>query len=525
MDPSPEDPSSAEAASAEAASAAGRSSQRAVGRGTLLLLASSGFGAAANFLVALVVARLMSQSDAGVFFVATAIFVLVYSLTRLAAGVGLVKFLAEHRALQEPERVAGTLSAGLVPVLGLSVLTGAALMLLGHGLASTVMQIDDPSRTAIIVWAGLIPFAAASDVLISATRGFDAFGPAAVIERIVRPGAQLVLVAVTAALGAGPQWAAVAWAAPYVLSSVWTWLWLGRLRGSQGLAWDPAAFGPFWRFTGPRTLGVAIQSVLQRLDVLLLSAMRSPAEAAVYVAASRYLVVGQVIGNSFSLSIQPRISRHAVLGQTEALKGLFRTSTAWLVLTSWPLFLSMIVFGPVLMSVFGSGYESGVPALVVLAIAMLFGTGVGPVDQVLIMTGRPMAVTVISVISLVVNIAVNLALIPVLGALGAAIAWAASILIRNLLALWQVRRSVGVDPFSRAWAVAAGLATFSWLILPLLVRTVMGNDVAALGVAGALATITYVLALRRWHEVLAIGDSPVSFVLTGRRQGRRRRAK
>jgi len=54
----------------------------------------------------------------------------------------------------------------------------------------------------------------------------------------------------------------------------------------------------FWRFTAFQAVATVVQIVLLRLDVVLVSSLRSAEEAGIYAAASRYLTFGVMISTS-----------------------------------------------------------------------------------------------------------------------------------------------------------------------------------------------------------------------------------
>ena len=82
-----------------------------------------------------------------------------------------------------------------------------------------------------------------------------------------------------------------------------------------------------------------------------------PAEAAIYTAATRFLVVGQLVGQSFSQAVQPMLG--AALARQDRAGGdrLYRTATCWLVLIAWPFYLTFAVLGPEILRLFGPVYD------------------------------------------------------------------------------------------------------------------------------------------------------------------------
>src|SRR5439155_36056 len=163
-------------------------------------------------------------------------------------------------------------------------------------------------------------------------------------------------------------------------------------------------------------------------------------------------------------------------------QALYRGATAWLVLLTWPLYLLVAAYAPVYLGLFGPGYRTaGAPVVLVLAAAMLLATGCGMVDMVLAMAGRTSWNLGNVLLALAVTLAVDLPLVPRLGALGAAIGLAAAVCVNNLVPLAQIGTALRLHPFGRATLAAAGLAVVCFGVPGLLVRAAAGDRPAALG--------------------------------------------
>ena len=194
--------------------------------------------------------------------------------------------------------------------------------------------------------------------------------PNATVELIGRPLVQFALVALVAVLlGEGELgWA---WGVGYVpAAAVAWWWWRGLSACATPLPPEPALSREFWRFTIPRALTGVVQAASQRLDIVLVAALAGPAAAAVYAAASRFIVVGQMGNNAISLAAQPPLSLALARGDRPEVNHIYQLSTAWLMIITWPLYLMLTVFGGLLLNVFGSGYGSGGAVLLVLSGAM-----------------------------------------------------------------------------------------------------------------------------------------------------------
>ncbi|SDX86497.1 Membrane protein involved in the export of O-antigen and teichoic acid [Modestobacter sp. DSM 44400] len=496
-----------------AAAEPGQARARSLARGGAGNLAGAVVAAAANVLLIVAVTRSSTPAAAGTFFTATSVFLIAAMLAKLGTSTGLVYFLSRSRALGQQHQAGAVLRVALTPVVVVSVLGAVALALSAPALASVAVSSHQDEFTSMLRWlAPFLPFAALTDSWLAATRGFGAMGPTVRIEKVARSGLQLVLVALAAAWASGPA-LSVAWAAPYVVAFSLAALAVrrasasARRRSDAGTPAPPAAAvaGPFWSFTWPRTISSVAQFALQRLDVIMVAALRGPAEAAVYTAATRFLVVGQLGAQAISSAAQPQLGEALARDDRAAANQVYRTATAWLVLITWPLYLMAAFFASSLLRVFGDGYSTGAEVVVVLALAMVVATGCGMVDMLLTMGGRTSWNLGNTLLALTVNIGLNLWLIPQLGILGAALAWAAAILVNNLVPLAQVGLVLGLHPFSAATARAALVTVTCFGAVPAGVLMLGLTSWAALAVSVAAGTALYAGALWWSRDVLQLG--------------------
>ncbi len=144
--------------------------------------------------------------------------------------------------------------------------------------------------------------------------------PTVLLDRIMRPCAQLILLAVLWLTGTAPAVFAAMWAAPYLPATL-----LAGVRAAAGTsraATQPARRPPPGRAAriAPRLLAVHRarerwpawpRLALQRVDVLLVAALAGLAPAAIYAVAGRFVVLGQFANQGISQSVQPRLAERS----------------------------------------------------------------------------------------------------------------------------------------------------------------------------------------------------------------------
>jgi O-antigen/teichoic acid export membrane protein len=258
----------------------------------------------------------------------------------------------------------------------------------------------------------------------------------------------------------------------------------------------------------PRAIATLAQITIQRIDIVLVAIISGPAEAAVYTAATRFLVVGQLGNSAISMAAQPQFTELFAMGAHHRANGVYQATTAWLVLLTWPMYLLIVVYGPQFLAIFGHAYQAGYEVLIILGITQLVAAACGQVDMVLITTGRSSWSLMNGLLAMVVNVGLDLLLIPRYGINGAAIGWAAAIGAANLMPLIQVARSVRLQPFGRGTIIACALCLASFGAVPLALRYLLGSGLGAIAFAMVIGGALLAVGLWRFRDVLELSVMP-----------------
>ena len=251
----------------------------------------------------------------------------------------------------------------------------------------------------------------------------------------------------------------------------------------------------FWRFTAPRACQGTFQVIILWLDILLVGAIVSRHAAGVYGAVSKLAMVGTFALEGTRLAISPQVSALLARGEHHGAAALYQTTTRWLMLATWPLYLVFAIFPAVVIGIFGPRYAGGAAAVAVLSLAMLVNLGTGNVTVVLLMGGKSSWGAINTGAALTVNISLNLLLIPHLGILGAAIAWGASIVVDNVAAMVELRWVLGLEIFGRGYGLAMAVTVGCFGVSGIVARGLLGQTLPALAVTLAVGIPAFAAAL------------------------------
>ena len=482
-------------------------------RGGLINLVGAAAYGLLGFALVVVVTRGLGLGQAGALLEAVALCTIVARTTTLGTDAGLVRFVARARALGTDD-AAGYLRVALGPVAVASVVAAGVLVAVAGPLGRAIGHDHAADVTLFLRALGpFVPVLAVTAALESATRGFGTMVPAVVLERCARPLLQVLAVFAVLAAGGGPLAIGLGWAVPSLLSAVGLAAWLAASpEGGRRTSWAearPLAAG-FWRFSGPRALSGAFAVAVLWLDVVLVGALGSAEEAAVYGATSRYVTLAAFAALAVTQAVSPALSGLLAADDRAGAQRLYQASTGWLVAMVWPVHLTLLLFGPVLLRLFGDGYGGGDAVLMILSVAGLVATGVGPVDVVILMAGRSGWNLATTAVALVINVGLNIVLVPRWGVEGAAVAWAASILCTNLVPLAQSWFVLGMHPFGRGTATAVRVALCAYGGAGLLARFALGPTIPALATTVVVGGGLHLGLLWRRRAVLevALRDRP-----------------
>lgn len=482
---------------------------RRVARGGSASLAGAVVTGLCTFALTVVVTRGVSREAAGVFFSATSLFLVATTVGQLGTQTGLVYFIARCRALGHPNQIGGYIKTALRPMLALALVMAIGVLIFARPIAQLTLpgHVSD-ATTYLRLLAFFIPVAGIEMVLLAATRGLGSMRAYTLIEQIGRPIVQLVLVGL-ATFATSTTLLGLAWSIAYVPAAVAAWIALRTVRAHQPgrqhrAAGTESAAVDFWKFTLPRSFTSILQIIMQRFDIVLVGALAGAVHAAIYAAATRFIVVGQLGINALTLAAQPQFAQRITARDHAGASKLYQVTTAWLVLVTWPVYLVLIVFAEPVLRVFGHGYSSGQAAIILIATSMLLSTSLGMVDTILAMAGHTSWNLANAVLALGVNLALDFWLIPDHGLVGAAIGWATAIAVRNIAAALQVAIALGFQPVARAGIAALAATAACFALIPVVVRLAVGSSVAGLVLGLACGCACYAIALRMLRRPLVL---------------------
>jgi O-antigen/teichoic acid export membrane protein len=401
-------------------------------------------GAALSFLVSLLLARLIGAAGLGLYFLAVTCVEIGSTVSRLGLENAALKFTSIAHASHEH----GTVATVYRKCAGIAALA-AAMMVLPASAVLFLAPIGAGQHAEFLtlipaLMIALIPVT----VLPVQTESLKAIGypgTAVFIQTVVPQSALLLLAGWLAWQGRATAVSIQAcYAAAFVLAMCLAFF---RWTTIVETPWRRANFSTsvLLRTSLPILIVTSLNLVMAWTDTLVLGILSDTAQVGIYGVALRISATTAFVLIAINSVVAPQFAALHADGRHAELEVLARRSSFWTLVLASPLILVFIIFPTEILRLFGEPFVGGAWSLRLLALAQLVNVSTGQLTSLLIMTGHEKLMRNNMIFSAALNLAGNLLLVPLLGALGAAISTAVSITAMKTIAWWIARQRLRIN--------------------------------------------------------------------------------
>lgn len=464
-------------------------------KGSGLVFVGMLFEVGVAFAGKLVVARIFGPVEYGVISVGTTLLTFSGIVLVLGLNSGIGRYIPRY---DDPSRIRGVLVSGFQIAIPLSLAATLVLFVLSPRLANII----DAGGTTIRVlrlFSAAIPFAVFLRMVNGSMQGFKLPLPKTVLQNVSLPVVRIVGIAVVVALGLDS--ASVAWA--YLVSYLLTaFLGLWFLHSRTPIFNWSVQYTPVRRrlltFSAPLVVSAAMSAVFSDIDIFLLGALAGAGPVGEYNAVYPLAQFLTMIVSAFGFLFVPVISELHADGDHDALRRLIRTITKWALLANLPLTLLLSLFPETIVSItFGPKYVAAAPVLPILAVGFFVHTAAALSGNTLTSIGKTRLIMYDNFLVAVLNVVLNVALIPDFGAFGAALATTASYLTLGVLYIYQIWDHIDVTPISMSLFKPAVVATIVAGLVYLPVVATLQRSALSLVVACVLYAPLFIIVVLR----------------------------
>jgi O-antigen/teichoic acid export membrane protein len=410
--------------------------------GALMAFAIRVVSAALAFISQILLARMLGSYHYGVFATVWVWVMVAGTLATLGFATSVIRYLPEYRENGDYERFRGFLHAGHAVsacVGALLAIAGIAFLMLQDGIVGPHFALPMLIALACLPAYALTEF---QDGVGRSQGWIDlALGP----PYVARP--LLLLCALAVAIWAGwPREAMTA--AMAALAACWIVAAgqhvMERRRLERGMPRGVRAYdmGPWLRLSLPLLMLEGFSLLLLNLDVLLLNLYVAPDQIGIYAAAVKTISLVGFVQFAVTAVAMPEFARLHARGDSRAMMAFWRKMRRWTFIPSAATAALLLLAGPLLLSLFGPEFPAAWPVMAVLSLGLLARALAGPAQSLLAVSGHQNTAAFILGATVLLNVVLNLVLIPRFGILGTGIAAAVAFAFEAAASAYAARRSL-----------------------------------------------------------------------------------
>lgn len=441
-----------------------------------LMLATTGQKVLA-FVSFIIVARLAGADITGAYFYAISITSIFVTFADLGMTPVVIRAISGHR--EDSERLLG------------AAIRAKAILAPIAALAAMVYAVVAGGDATIIATVGIACLVMTADtihlVIYGALRGKQNLRPEA-IGMFIGQTLSAIVAAAAAYFGTGPVGLAVA----LLISSTWNVGWsLFQLKKFKIAASEPrkSDFRLLAREAVPFALaGIAVK-VYSYVDSLFLNIFHGVTAVGMYAVAYKLTYALQFLPLTFTAALYPALSAGFAKGEKEDVRNTFLGALRLMAAIGFVLTAGLSALAPrIIPLVYGVQYLDSVPALSVLPWVLLPIFMDFPIGALLNASHRAHLKTTAMLFTMVLNVVLNLVLVPLYGPVGAAWAGVVSFWVLFFIGLGFTASSAG-GVSHLLWLAFRGLfaAAVSWCAWRLVGERM--DLIAAMCFGGAVAVV------------------------------------
>ena len=422
-------------------------------RGSSLLLIGRTLSMAVNFVVQVLIVRYLSKTDYGAFAYGLSIVALGESIGTFGLDRAITRFVPIYHERRDYNKLFGT----IILVISTIVSIGIVLILLLYSLQGLVAQswIKDPRALDLaLILIFLAPVQSLDDLVVGMFAIFASPRSIFFRKHILAPGLKLTVVLLLILGHSDVFFLAGGYLAAGAIGVGLYGIILFRVLQRQGLFAHfnfqtlniPAR--EIFAFTIPLMTSDLVYILMNSSDAVLLEHFRGTVDVAAFRAVQPAAGLNQLVMMSFQLLFTPLAARLFARGDREGINNLYWQTAIWMAVIAFPIFaVTFALAQPLTVTLYTKSYADSATILALLSLGYYFSTALGFNGLTLKVFGKLRYIVIVNILAALVNVGINLLLIPRFGPLGAAIGTCGTMIAHNVFKQAGLLLGTGISLF------------------------------------------------------------------------------
>lgn len=425
-----------------------------------------GYGQVVRYLFTVILTRLVGVHYLGIYSLGSSVTNIATVISKAGTDVGLMRYISQKDTEKDQKTIQDDIRSTLKMGLVFSIVIMLVQIFLSSWLAETVFKESSLLRIVLIVYALSIPFMALMTIATFATQGFQLLKYKTFVEYILNPTV-LILSMLFLYFAFSSELAIIL---PTLLTGIIGFFvanyLLKKVAGVNIFDIGNIGFNKeILTYSLPIMFTVMIGTLLHWMDIMMLGYFTNTETVGLYYPAVRTAGLQQSILIAFSGIFAPMFSKYFSQSDGNGMNHIYKLVTRWILTLVVPIFILIILFSEKIMLLFGTEFLQSADTLRILIIGTSIFSIFGVSSTALAVSGHQKMNLFNVIVASILNITLNIILIPKYGIMGAAIATLTSMSFIAVARLIETGIFLKINPFNTKIfkPIIAGFITYGVL--------------------------------------------------------------
>lgn len=414
-------------------------------RGASAALVIRILGTVLGFVVSILIARWLGVEGTGIYFLAISVVTILASLGRIGFDNTVVRYVAYHATHLEWADVRYVYRVAVSTVSVVSLILAAGMFIGAGWVAKDIFDkpfMEVPFRIAAVA---ILPLAIGM-IHAEGLRGIKKIPASQWIKTVMVSLGTLLLLYPMIEMW-GESGAVASYSLSVTVMSLVAWMmWKASLRthseAKERTVTRKKIFESSWPLFGVALTGM----VMQQGALIMLGLWGTAQDVGLFGIANR---VSSLLVFPLMAMISILAPKYSAMWRNNDLEGLEKVSRDSARLLLWIALPVSVIVGLCsswILGIFGPGFAAGAAILSILLIGVVVNASTGAVAELLMMTGHEKDCRSLNILGAIIVVLLGVLLIPPFGAVGAAVAMALGVGVKNASMVYMAKKRLGFLP-------------------------------------------------------------------------------
>lgn len=431
-----------------------------VAKCTMIVFVGTALSILLGFISRVIIVRFITQEEYGIYCLSLTIINVFATIATLGLKEGSTRYIAYFRGIKRKNEVDSIVYSSIKIALISSISIAIVSFLISDFISESIFNTPNLAMP-LKIFSISIPFTVLITIFIAIFRGFDKIWPSVYFQNILRNILFILLLVTLILSGLSLLGVVYAYFVSITITCIFFLIYFIK-KLSLSVKLHCLNSNQIERnllvFSIPLFITNILGMVTSWTDTLMLGYFKSPDVVGLYNGALPFANLIHLAIVSVGFIYVPIISQFYSRNLAKDIKRMYVVITKWIFLLTLPILLVLIFFPEIILGFFlGHNYVEASIILQILALAFFLDPFFGPNYYTLIVRGETSFLMLSSLSSAVINIILNITLIPLMGIIGAAIATSLSLILLEILIAMRLYSTSKIHPFTRNYLKSISL--------------------------------------------------------------------